>query len=81
MRISRNRRHILVAVLIFLLFQPGWIVTERGWGGGRVLTHAGSNTMNHAVVWMAPRRNFAVLSATSLGGARRRRPATGPPRR
>jgi CubicO group peptidase (beta-lactamase class C family) len=32
----------------------GWTVTERAWGGGRVLTHAGSNTMNFALVWMSP---------------------------
>lgn len=49
-------------------YAPGWLVTERSWGGGRVLTHAGSNTMNFAVVWMAPKRNFAVLVATNEGG-------------
>ena len=31
--------------------------------------HAGSNTRNMAVVWMAPRRRFAVLVATNQGGA------------
>ncbi len=46
----------------------GWLVTERDWGGGRVLTHAGSNTQNFAVVWLAPLRNFAVLAATNQGG-------------
>jgi CubicO group peptidase (beta-lactamase class C family) len=46
----------------------GWIATERPWGGGRVLTHAGSNTMNYAVVWMAPERDFAALAATNHGG-------------
>lgn len=46
----------------------GWVVTERDWGGGRVLTHAGSNNQNFAVVWMAPLRGFAVLSATNQGG-------------
>jgi CubicO group peptidase (beta-lactamase class C family) len=30
----------------------GWLLTERDWGGGTVMTHAGSNTMNYAVVWM-----------------------------
>ena len=45
----------------------GWIVTERSWGG-RVLTHAGSNNQNFAVVWMAPVRDFAVLVATNQGG-------------
>jgi CubicO group peptidase (beta-lactamase class C family) len=46
----------------------GWLVTERPWGGGTVLTHAGSNTMNYAVVWMAPRRDFAILVCTNQGG-------------
>ncbi len=45
----------------------GWIVVERPWGGGRVLTHAGSNTMNYAVAWLAPLRDFAVLVATNQG--------------
>ena len=45
-----------------------WIVTERGWGGGRVLTHAGSNTMNFAVVWAAPLKEFAVVIATNQAG-------------
>jgi CubicO group peptidase (beta-lactamase class C family) len=48
----------------------GWIVTERDWGGGRVLTHAGSNTLWYAVVWLAPLRDFAVLVATNQGGER-----------
>ena len=46
----------------------GWGFLERGWGDGTVLSHAGSNTMNYAVVWMAPNRDFAVLVATNQGG-------------
>lgn len=46
----------------------GWTVTERPWAGGRVLTHTGSNRTNFAVVWLAPRRDFAVLAATNQGG-------------
>jgi CubicO group peptidase (beta-lactamase class C family) len=46
----------------------GWMATEREWGGGRVLTHNGSNNQNYAVVWMAPKRDFAVLAATNQGG-------------
>jgi len=45
----------------------GWVVAERDWGGGKVFTHAGSNTMNYAVVWTAPQRDFAVLAATNQG--------------
>lgn len=46
----------------------GWIVTSRPWGNGKVLTHAGSNTMWYCVVWVAPKRDFAVLVTCNLGG-------------
>jgi CubicO group peptidase (beta-lactamase class C family) len=46
----------------------GWGLHERSWGGGRVLSHAGSNGMNFCVVWVAPLRSFAVLAATNCGG-------------
>ncbi len=49
-------------------YSLGWLVTERDWSGGTVLTHAGSNTMNFAVVWLAPQRDFAVLVCTNQGG-------------
>jgi CubicO group peptidase (beta-lactamase class C family) len=49
-------------------YAAGWLVTERAWGGGKVLTHAGSNTMNFAVAWVAPLKRFAVLIATNIGG-------------
>jgi hypothetical protein len=45
----------------------GWLVADRDWGGGMVLTHTGSNTMNLAVAWLAPLRNFAVLVVTNQG--------------
>jgi len=48
----------------------GWLVTKRPWAGssGRALTHAGSNTMNFCVAWLAPEANFAVLVVTNQGG-------------
>lgn len=46
----------------------GWMVIERGWGGGTVLHHSGDNTMNHANVWIAPNRDFAVLICVNQGG-------------
>jgi CubicO group peptidase (beta-lactamase class C family) len=49
-------------------YAGGWIVTRRPWGGGRVLTHSGSNHQNFAVAWLAPLRDFAVLAATNQGG-------------
>lgn len=46
----------------------GWITTERPWGGGKVLMHNGSNTLNFAVMWVAPLRDFAVVAATNQAG-------------
>lgn len=45
----------------------GWIVAQRGWGG-RVLTHAGSNTLWYCVAWVAPDKGFAVIAAANQGG-------------
>lgn len=45
----------------------GWITTRRGWGGGTVLTHTGSNTTWHATIWVAPQRNLALLAVTNTG--------------
>jgi CubicO group peptidase (beta-lactamase class C family) len=49
-------------------YAAGWIAVQRGWGGGTVFSHAGSNTMWYCVVWMAPKRNFAVLAVTNIAG-------------
>jgi CubicO group peptidase (beta-lactamase class C family) len=54
-------------------YAMGWIVGQRGWakgdgGDGRILTHAGSNTMWFAVVWIAPERDIAFLVACNQGG-------------
>lgn len=46
----------------------GWTVANRDWGGGKVLTHAGSNTMWYAVTWIAPRKDFAILVVCNQGG-------------
>lgn len=46
----------------------GWLVADRPWAGGTVYTHAGSNTMNFAVVWVAPLKDFGVLIVTNQGG-------------
>ncbi len=45
----------------------GWLATPRTWARGRALTHAGSNTMWFAVVWLAPNRDFGVLAVTNSG--------------
>ena len=49
-------------------YAMGWQVMEREWAGGTVLTHNGSNTMNYSVVWMAPKKGFAVVAACNQGG-------------
>jgi CubicO group peptidase (beta-lactamase class C family) len=46
----------------------GWMVIDRSWGGGKVLNHGGDNTMNCANVWIAPRRDFAILVCVNQGG-------------
>ena len=45
-------------------YAMGWIIAEnQPWAGSPALTHAGSNTMWYAVVWLAPEKDFAVLVA------------------
>lgn len=56
-------------------YAGGWVVTKRPWADGPdedkegfVLTHAGSNTMWFAVVWIAPERDMAMLACTNIAG-------------
>ena len=46
----------------------GWLVAERGWGSGKVLNHGGDNTMNSANVWVAPKKDFAILVCVNQSG-------------
>jgi CubicO group peptidase (beta-lactamase class C family) len=46
----------------------GWVVLQRGWAGGTALMHNGSNTMWYVVMWLAPKKNFAVIAATNIAG-------------
>jgi len=46
----------------------GWVVLPRGWAGGNALMHNGSNTMWYVVMWLAPKKNFAVIAATNIAG-------------
>ncbi|MFW6171043.1 MAG: serine hydrolase domain-containing protein [Planctomycetota bacterium] len=72
----RGRNNLLSQKMFEMLHTPrygsdyawGWRVVSRKWGGGKVLTHAGSNNQNYAVAWVAPLKNFAVLVATNQGG-------------
>jgi len=73
---ARDENDLLPAAAILQLKTPpfhgdyalGWCLQDREWGGGRVLTHAGTNTMHYAIVWVAPQKNFAVLVAANRGG-------------
>lgn len=49
-------------------YAGGWLVVERPWAGGHALSHSGSNTMWYATIWVAPERDFALLTATNAGG-------------
>ncbi len=46
----------------------GWLRVDRPWAGGPTFTHSGSNTMNHAVIWMAPLKDSSFLAVTNAGG-------------
>ncbi|MFI5779283.1 serine hydrolase domain-containing protein [Nocardia sp. NPDC051570] len=45
-------------------YAAGWLVAERDWAGGPVLTHTGSNALWTAEAWLAPADNlmFAVVA-------------------
>ena len=44
-------------------YAMGLGVHTRGWAGGTVYTHTGSNTMFYSVIWVAPEIDFAVVAA------------------
>lgn len=46
----------------------GWVRMKRGWAGGPVLWHNGSNTMWYIVMWLAPKKDFCVIAATNIAG-------------
>ena len=51
-------------------YAMGWLTTRRPWAGttGRTLTHAGSNTMNYALAWLAPDAAFGMIVVTNQAG-------------
>jgi CubicO group peptidase (beta-lactamase class C family) len=49
-------------------YAMGWQRQDRSWADGYTLSHAGSNTLNFALVWIAPKIKFAAVSATNIGG-------------
>ncbi len=44
----------------------GWIIVQRPWAGGTALSHNGTNTMNYAVMWLAPEKQFAAVAACNI---------------
>jgi len=48
-------------------YAMGWCWAERGWAGGMVLNHAGSNSFWLCETWVAPKKNFAVLVMCNQG--------------
>ena len=49
-------------------YAVGWLVTERAWGKGRVLNHAGSNNMWYSLVWAGPNADFATVVVANCAG-------------
>ena len=47
----------------------GWITLQRSWGG-RVLHHSGSNTINYAIMWVSPSKNFSLVVTTNTAGSK-----------
>jgi CubicO group peptidase (beta-lactamase class C family) len=47
-------------------YAVGWTVVRRPWAGGTALTHNGTNTMNFAVMWLAPDKKFAAVAACNI---------------
>jgi D-alanyl-D-alanine carboxypeptidase len=56
----------------------GWGVTSRPGVGGMVLQHAGSNTLNYAVVLLAPLNDRILVAVTNQGNAAAADAALGP---
>ena len=46
----------------------GWHLLQRNWADGITLSHTGSNTLNYAKVWIAPRKNAVIMSTANIGG-------------
>lgn len=44
-------------------YMGGFIETPRDWADGLALTHSGSNTINYELIWIAPKRGFALAVA------------------
>lgn len=45
----------------------GWQQMHRSWAGAYALTHNGTNTMNYAVIWLAPDRDLGIALVCNEG--------------
>lgn len=45
----------------------GWNVGMRDWAGGAALSHSGTNTLNFAIIWLAPNKRLGFAIATNVG--------------
>ena len=50
-------------------YAGGWLLVQRSWAKGTAYNHRGSNTMNFANVWIAPKLDVAFLVCTNEGDA------------
>ncbi len=50
-------------------YAAGWRVMQRHWARGVTLSHGGSNTVWHTVVWVAPNLNRAYVAAANSSDA------------
>jgi CubicO group peptidase (beta-lactamase class C family) len=74
---AQGRAGLLQAASYRRLFTPsengeyagGWIITDRPWANGKAMLHDGSNTMNYALVWLAPGIDRAFLVTTNRAEA------------
>jgi len=48
-------------------YSMGWVVGQRPWAGGVVLSHMGSNRKWMRVIWLAPKRDLTVIAVTNTG--------------
>jgi CubicO group peptidase (beta-lactamase class C family) len=48
----------------------GWGEVVVDWAPGPFLEHAGSNTLNLARIWVDPKRDFAMVTLTNIGGSK-----------
>lgn len=78
LHLQREPEGIVAAETMATLHEPvegadgyalGWHSLRRSWSRGPVLTHNGTNTMNFAVAWLAPKEGFAVVAACNQGGS------------